>query len=105
MRVLAPEPSFRHETGLRLGSRRPVRPHVPDVGGTAKTRVKSGFVSPVSSVSPSLRLLREEGRRRMRQPSGAVSALTCRAGRCGETGETSAKVARFFGETTRARHT
>ena len=77
----------------------PTLSHMSGASGTAKRRVDWAFVSGVSPVSPNLKLIDRT------QNGIGRGGISRRRARCAETGETSAKVTRFSGETTGLRHT
>ena len=85
---------------VRFGRRGcPAWSHLSAAGGTAKTCADWAFVSGVSPVSPNLKLIDRI------QSGKGTGGISRRQALCAETGETSAKVPRFSGETTGLRHT
>jgi hypothetical protein len=88
----------------RLRSARRVGPtlsRVADAGGPTKRCANWAFVSSVSPVSPNLKLIERIQKKKV--GNGRKGIIGGKAP-CAETGGTSAKVTRFFGETTGAGH-
>jgi hypothetical protein len=79
----------------------PTLSHLSGASGTAKVCANLAFVSGVSPVSPNLKLIERIQKKKV--GNGRKGISPCQTP-CAETGGTSAKVARFYGETTGARH-
>jgi hypothetical protein len=79
----------------------PTLSHMSDAGGTPKRCANWAFVSPVSPVSPNLKLIERIQKKKV---GNGREGINCPQGPCAETGGTSAKVAGVCGETTGAGH-
>jgi hypothetical protein len=85
----------------RFGRVGPMLSHLPAAGGTPKRCANWAFVSPVSPVSPNLKLIEKK------KVGNGRRGITGGQAPCAETGRTGGigvKVTRFYGETAEAGH-